>query len=141
MGTEMKERVLLNESKQKAKTDKKRVKLVETKLEKEKEMRDKADQLQRIRAQSRKESEERKAKKKAAEAEAARQKKEANDTTWLELHGRIEAKKKKKKEEEQRLADEAKALEIKRQFLNADASKVEEMKWKELEKGAHGRRV
>merc|ERR1719482_860194 len=55
---------------------------------------------------------------------------------WLELHGRTEAKKKKKKEEEQRLADEAKALEIKRQFLNADASKVEEMKWKELEKGA-----
>merc|ERR1712093_496606 len=55
---------------------------------------------------------------------------------WLELHHRIETKKKKKKAEEQRLADEAKALEIKRQFLNADASKVEEMKWKELEKGA-----
>eukprot|EP00657_Telonema_sp_P-1_P007487 TRINITY_DN2738_c0_g2_i1.p1 TRINITY_DN2738_c0_g2~~TRINITY_DN2738_c0_g2_i1.p1 ORF type:complete len:228 (-),score=52.29 TRINITY_DN2738_c0_g2_i1:4-687(-) len=45
-------------------------------------------------------------------------------------------KKAKKKEEQAHLAAEVKAIEIKRQFLNADAAKVEELKWLQLEKGA-----
>jgi len=133
---EMKERSLMNQGKQKAKTEERRVKNIEKKLEKERELRDKAEQLQRIRQQSRKEASDRKAKEAAAKAEAARVQKEANDTMWLALHEKIQTKKKKKKEEEERILEEAKAQEIKRQFMNADASKVEEIKWKELEKGA-----
>ena len=102
----------------------------------EREIREKAEQLQRIRVQSKREASDRKSKKKHDEKEAARKAKEENDTMWIDLHERIQEKKRKKKEEEKRIADEAKALEIKRQFLNADASKVEEIKWKELEKGA-----
>merc|ERR1712070_520625 len=66
----------------------------------------------------------------------ARKEKERNDVMWIDLHSKIQDKKKKKKEEEERLAAEVKAIEIKRQFLNADAAKVEEMKWMQLEKGA-----
>lgn len=64
------------------------------------------------------------AKAKKEKEDKARQEKERNDVMWIDLHTRIQDKKKKKKEEEERLAAEVKAIEIKRQFLNADAAKV-----------------
>merc|ERR1711871_759473 len=75
---DMKERMLLNESKQRAQTEERRVKIIEKKLDKEKEIREKAEQLQRIRHQARREAEDRKSKKKADEKEAARLQKEEN---------------------------------------------------------------
>merc|ERR1711865_964213 len=110
--------------------------IVEAKIEKERKMRDKAEELQRIRLMARDDNQKRKSEKKTAVSEKARLEKERNDVKWIELHSQIQAKKKKKKDDEERLAAEVKAIEIKRQFLNADAAKVEELKWLQLEKGA-----
>jgi len=133
---EMRERGSIQESKEKKKTDERRAKIISKKLDKEKELHDRASKLEQIRKQSKTEAADRKATDRKKRADKAAVEKEAQDSMWLDLHTRIQDKKKSAKEEQERIAEEAKAAEIKRQFLNADASKVEEIKWMELEKGA-----
>merc|ERR1712195_271868 len=133
---EMKERASIQRGKEEAVREARRQDIVEAKIEKERKMRDKAEELQRIRLMARKDNQKQKTDAQAAAAEKVRLEKERNDVKWIELHSQIQAKKKKKKDDEERLAAEVKAIEIKRQFLNADAAKVEELKWMQLEKGA-----
>lgn len=47
----------------------------------------------------------------------------------------ISKKKTAKANEEERLAKELKEIKLQRQYLNANAAMVEEMRWKELESG------
>merc|ERR1712166_424928 len=133
---EMKERTSIQKGKDEALREGKRQEIVEAKIDKERKLRSKAQDLHRIRATARDDNQGRKASTKAAAELKARVDKERSDLQWIELHNRISDKKAKKKKEQNDLAAQVKAIEIKRQFLNADAAKVEELKWQQLEKGA-----
>lgn len=62
--------------------------------------------------------------------------KAAKDKGLLEVYDKISKKKKDKRAEEERLAKELKEIKLQRQYLNANAAMVEEMRYKELESGA-----
>ena len=61
--------------------------------------------------------------------------KAAKDKGLVEVYEKINKKKKDKKQEEERLAKELKEIKLQRQYLNANAAMVEEMRYKELEAG------
>jgi len=62
--------------------------------------------------------------------------KAAREKGLQEVYDKISKKKKEKKAEEERLAKELKEIKLQRQYLNANAAMVEEMRYKELEAGA-----
>lgn len=62
--------------------------------------------------------------------------KAAREKGLQEAYEKISKKKKEKKAEEERLAKELKEIKLQRQYLNANAAMVEEMRYKELEAGA-----
>ena len=62
--------------------------------------------------------------------------KAARDKGLVEAYDKISKKKKDKAAEEERLAKELKEIKLQRQYLNANAAMVEEMRYKELEAGA-----
>jgi hypothetical protein len=62
--------------------------------------------------------------------------KAAREKGLVEAYDLISKKKKDKRAEEERLAKELKEIRLQRQYLNANAAMVEEMRYKELEAGA-----
>lgn len=62
--------------------------------------------------------------------------KAAKDKGLQEVYEKINKKKRDKRAEEERLAKELKEIKLQRQYLNANAAMVEEMRYKELEAGA-----
>lgn len=55
---------------------------------------------------------------------------EIREKSLLEVHSKISDKKHAKKMEEERLAKELKEIQLKRQYMNANAAIVEENAWK-----------
>lgn len=62
--------------------------------------------------------------------------KAAREKGLVEAYEKISKKKEAKRLEEERLAKELKEIRLQRQYLNANAAMVEEMRYKELEAGA-----
>lgn len=97
---------------------------------------DEAAKIQEAREQRRSDNEARRDQKERDKESYEAKVKAAKDKGLLEVYDKINKKKKDKKAEEERLAKELKEIKLQRQYLNANAAMVEEMRYKELEAGA-----
>ena len=101
-------------------TEKKRVENVQKIIDKEAELKIKAQEIQAVRQeQARIQQEKRLQKIKAAEEEK-RIKEQLREKSLLEVHGKITKKKEDKMAELERIAKELREIKLKRQYLNAD---------------------
>jgi hypothetical protein len=97
---------------------------------------DEAQKIQEAREQRRVDNEAKRDNKKKEKEDYEAKVKAARDKGMLEAFDKISKKKKDKAAEEERLAKELKEIKLQRQYLNANAAMVEEMRYKELEAGA-----
>ena len=97
---------------------------------------DEAAKIQDAREQRRMDNEAKREQKVKEKEEYEIRLKAAKDKGLVEVYEKINKKKKDKKAEEDRLAKELKEIKLQRQYLNANAAMVEEMRYKELEGGA-----
>ena len=101
-----------------------------------KKLMDEAAKIQEAREQRRMDNEAKRDQKVKEKEEYEIRLKAAKDKGLVEVYEKINKKKKDKKAEEERLAKELKEIKLQRQYLNANAAMVEEMRYKELEGGA-----
>jgi len=122
---ELRERLSMEESKQKKELEDKRERQLEKKHEKQVELAEKADTLAKIRDMAKVESQERHAVVKVRKKEAEERQKSYREQCVVEAADKIAQKKKERHEEELRLKKELKEISTKRQFLAANAEMVE----------------
>ena len=133
---ELRERLEYNKMLREQEVTEKREQNMASKEEGVKKLMEEAAKIQEAREQRRLDNEAKRAEKERLEKEREAKIKAAKDKGMLEVYEKINKKKKDKKAEEERLAKELKEIKLQRQYLNANAAMVEEMRYKELEAGA-----
>jgi hypothetical protein len=109
--------------------EERRQEIVKKKQAQEQDMMERVHRLSEVRTQAEKDAYSRRVKVEEQKAELVVKKHAIRLKQMDEMHSKIEAKRAERRAEEEALAAERKAIKIKRQFLAADASAVEEKKW------------
>ena len=133
---ELRERLEFNKRLREQELAAKREDNLKNKEEGVKKLMDEAAKIQDAREQRKKLNEERRDQKAREKEEHEAKVRAAKEKGMVEVYEKINKKKKDKKAEEERLAKELKEIKLQRQYLNANAAMVEEMRYKELEAGA-----
>lgn len=132
---ELKERLAFNTRRDAALREEKRKNILKERKDKEDDLARRSDRLNRIRSQASSEGTARRRDKTRKDRDVRLAEIAKSDTAALKLQAELEHKRAARKAEDERLAAELKAISIKKQYLDADASKVEETKYKELQMG------
>eukprot|EP01052_Picozoa_sp_SAG31_P038661 SAG31_NODE_5210_length_2674_cov_1.231845_1_plen_790_part_10 len=132
---ELKERLAFNTRRDATLREEKRENILKERKEKEDDLARRADRLNRIRSQASAEGTARRREKERKARDLRLAEKAKSDEAALKLQAELEQKRAARKAEDERLAAELKEISIKKQYLDADASKVEETKYKELQMG------
>lgn len=95
----------------------------------------KLKRINRLRKQNAQTGEERRAKKQQSALEIAVALREKREKDVLHMYKKLESAREKKRADALRLAKDLKTRQIAKTFLDADAAKVEEQKWKQIQRG------
>ena len=132
---ELKERLALAGRRRTEEREAKRNDILRARREKEEDLAMRAERLSRIRGESSEQGTARRREARRKERDAKMQQIAKSDSKALHLQAELESKRAARKAEDVRLAKELKEISLKKQFLDADFSKVEETKYMELEMG------
>lgn len=133
---ELRERLEFNKMLREQEITQKREENLKQKEDVVKKLMEESSKIQDAREQRRLQNEAKREQKIKEKEEYEAKVKAARDKGLVEVYDKISKKKKDKKAEEERLAKELKEIKLQRQYLNANAAMVEEMRYKELEAGA-----
>jgi hypothetical protein len=132
---ELKERLALGARRRAQEREAKRGDILRARKEKEDDLAQRAERLSRIRKDAGEQGTARRRDARRKERDARLAEVAKSDAKALHLQAELEKKRSARKQEDVRLAAELKEISLKKQFLDADFSKVEETKYKELEMG------
>lgn len=132
---ELQERLIMLRVREENEVKEKRSKLIKKRESKREDLAIKLKRLERLRKQNADLGEARRFKSQKSAKEIAANIREKRERQVLEMHEKLESAREKKVSEALRLAKELKTRQIAKTFLDADAAKVEEQKWKQLQRG------
>ncbi len=118
---ELREKLELKKNEIAEYTEKKRVDIVKEKETKLTSLQQKAAQIKALRAETAEIHQQRRIEKKLKEEEEKKRKQEIREKSLLEVSQKIKTKKQSKQEELERIAHDLREINLKRQFLNANA--------------------
>jgi len=133
---ELKERLSMVQNLQKQKEGEKRAEIIADKQAREDDLVDRMKMIQKVREIREKEAKDMRRRKQRKEEEDKALRVQIRNEAQLVLQKEIEHKRRARLEEDAKLKKEMQEIEIKKQFLAAGASQVEENKFRELEGGA-----
>lgn len=133
---ELRERLEYNKMLREQEVTAKREDNLVRKEEEARKLMDEAAKIQEAREVRRQQNDQKREMKQVEKEQYEAKVKAARDKGLQEVYDKISKKKKDKRAEEERLAKELKEIKLQRQYLNANAAMVEEMRYKELEAGA-----
>lgn len=133
---ELRERLEYNKMLREQEVTAKREDNLVRKEEEARKLMDEAAKIQEAREVRRQQNDQKRRMKEVEKEQYEAKVKAARDKGLQEVYDKISKKKKDKRAEEERLAKELKEIKLQRQYLNANAAMVEEMRYKELEAGA-----
>eukprot|EP00471_Norrisiella_sphaerica_P012756 CAMPEP_0184498302 /NCGR_PEP_ID=MMETSP0113_2-20130426/38614_1 /TAXON_ID=91329 /ORGANISM="Norrisiella sphaerica, Strain BC52" /LENGTH=798 /DNA_ID=CAMNT_0026885751 /DNA_START=170 /DNA_END=2566 /DNA_ORIENTATION=- len=132
---ELKARMLKLKEKTAIETKEKRGRLRNARDSKKEELALKMKRINRLRKQNTDANETRRAQKHQSALEIAAALREKREKDVLAMHRKLQSAREKKRAEALRLAKDLKKRQIAKTFLEADAAKVEDRKWKEIQRG------
>jgi len=118
---ELRERLEMRKKEIAEYTEKKRVEIIKEKETKLTSLQQKAAQIKALRAESAEIHQQKRIEKKLKEEEERKRKQEIREKSLLEVSQKIKTKKLTKQQELERIANELREINLKRQFLNANA--------------------
>lgn len=133
---ELKERLAFVRLQDEELREEKRSAIILAKQQKERELLAKVESIARVRDLASKESVAKKANRHAAEKDTSEKIRLKREAQMEELQQKIEKQRAARLSEAAALEEEMRQIRIKKQFLAAGASQMEEKKWMEIEKGA-----
>ena len=134
--SELKERLAFVRQQDNELREEKRASIVLAKQQKERELLAKVESIARVRDMASKESVTKKALRHKTETESSDKVRQKREAQMEELQQKIEKQRAARLSEAAALEEEMRQIRIKKQFLAAGASQMEEKKWMEIEKGA-----
>jgi hypothetical protein len=134
--SELKERLAFVRQQDEELREEKRAAIILAKQQKERELLTKVESIARVRDLASKESVAKKSNRHATEKECSEKIRMKRETQMEELQQKIEKQRAARLSEAAALEEEMRQIRIKKQFLAAGASQMEEKKWMEIEKGA-----
>ena len=133
---ELKERLAFVRQEDEELRQEKRAAIILAKQQKERELMAKVESIARVRDLASKESVAKKSNRLTSEKEASEKIRLKREAQMEELQQKIEKQRTARLSEAAALEEEMRQIRIKKQFLAAGASQMEEKKWMEIEKGA-----
>jgi hypothetical protein len=133
---ELKERLAFVKQQDEELREEKRASIILAKQQKEKELQSKVESIARVRDLASKESVARKTTRLVSDKQSSEKIRLKRELQMEELQQKIEKQRAARLSEAAALEEEMRQIRIKKQFLAAGASQMEEKKWMEIEKGA-----